>query len=144
MRLRAARIAACLVPVLGGCRMIDQRTFERTPQAPAAATLNRPVLPPLPLLVLRMTDPQADWRTPLDDAVSAAVFRKPDVRFEVLTPVPVNAKKAVQDGFLRNGAADAQMVAYALQSDRISADHITLGVQGDPGTPTREVRLYAH
>ncbi len=135
-------VVACVL-ALPGCRMIDQRTFERT-ETPAPSAVSRPDLPPLPLLTLRMSDPNADWRPAIDDAVRAAISRKPDVHFDVMTPVPTNASKAVQDSFLRNGAEDAQMVANALQADRISADHITIGVQGDPGTPTREVRLYAH
>jgi hypothetical protein len=136
-------LAAAGVLVLGGCKVIDQRTFERTSQGPQPAVLNRPALPPLPLLTMRMTDSTVDWRPAIDDAVRAAIARKPDAHFDVLTPVPTNATKAVQDKFLRDGAVDAQMVAYQLQSDRISADHITIGVQGDPGSPAREVRLYA-
>jgi hypothetical protein len=127
-----------------GCRLIDQRTFAPTPSGPTGAALARPDLPPLPLVTIRLTNPDVDWRSTLDEAVHAAVLRKPEVSFEVLTPVPTRRSPAEQDRFVRTGTADAQMVAEALQADGIAPDHITLGLQDDAGAPGREVRLYAH
>lgn len=128
---------------LGGCRLIDQRTFERAPQGPTPAALARPVLPPLPLVRLQPSN-DPDWRTQLDTAVQAVLARNPDAHFDLLTPIPVKAKRDVQDGFAHAGTFDAQMVAKALEDDRIDPTHITIGFQGDAGSPTREVRLYAH
>jgi hypothetical protein len=140
IRLRPILLAAMLA--LGGCRLIDQRTFERTPETPNAAALAHPVLPPLPAARLRPADPSADWRTVLDDAVLRATAHNPDARFELLTPVPTSASRDEQDRFAREGAQDAQTVAAALQEDRVDPSRITIGYVGDPGHPVREVRLY--
>ncbi len=142
MAARAAALLALLL--LGGCKLIDQRTFETTPTAPAAAQLNRPGLPPLPLLTMNPANPNTDWQTPLGEAVLAAEARKPDVRFNVVTPIPTSATQAVQNTYAKNGQADAQAVAWQLQADGIAPDHISIRFQGDPGAPPREVRLYAN
>jgi len=140
--MRRAGSALAVLALLGGCKLIDQRTFERAPTGPAAAQLARPDLPPLPLLTINPSKPDADWRTALADAVLAAGARKPDVSFEVVTPIPTSAKQPVQDDYARNGQADAQVVATALQSDGVLPERISLRFQGDPGAPAREVRLY--
>jgi hypothetical protein len=52
-----------LLLALGGCTLIDQRSFERTPQAPAADAATTAALPALALLTIRFGDNQ-DWRPP--------------------------------------------------------------------------------
>lgn len=129
---------------LGGCKLIDQRTFERTPPAPSAAAVNAPPLPPLPTLTIQPDRLGSDWRARLDSAVRMAMAHNPHSHFDVLTPIPTSASRKIQDGFERAGAIDAQTVATALQEDRVDASQITIGYQGDAGKPTREVRLYVH
>ncbi len=137
-----ALLAALLVP--GGCKMIDQRTFERTPPAPSQAALNRPVLPPLPVARLQPASPGSGWRAQLDAAVQQALAHDPNAHFDVMTPIPTAATRTVQDGYERSGTLDAQTVAAALQQDGVDPAHITVGFQGDGGKPAREVRLYVH
>ena len=126
---------------LGGCRLIDQRTFERAPVAPTPAALGQTALPPLPLARLQpASDPT--WRTQLDGILLGVMAHDPQAHFDLLTPFPSTATRAVQDRFERDGTADAQTVATALQEDRVDISHITIGLQGDAGKPAREVRLY--
>ena len=135
-----ALLAALLA--LGGCKMIDQRTFQRTPAAPSPAALSRSLLAPLPIARLQPASPESGWRAQLDAAVREALARNPDTHFDVMTPIPTAASRTIQDGYERAGTLDAQTVAAALQQDGVDAAHITIGFQGDGGKPAREVRLY--
>ncbi len=143
MRTPTSWLLAALLG-LGGCKLIDQRTFERTPQAPSPAALNTPALPPLPLARLQPANPDSDWRARVDGIVQQVLARNPDAQFDLLTPIPTSASRKIQDGYQRAGTEDAQAVATAMQEDRVDAAHITIGFQGDPGTPTREVRVFVH
>ncbi len=129
--------------LLGGCRLIDQRTFETAPRGPAAAQLAHTELPPLPLLAFDPSNPASDWQPAVADAVLAAEARKPQVAFDVVTPIPTSASQKIQDLYARNGQTDAQAVATALQAAGVPPDRISIRFQGDPGAPGREVRLYA-
>ena len=156
-RLPALALPALVLPVLalqvlglsalGGCRLIDQRTFEGTGVFPEAAQLHAAdfamrALPPPPLAVVRLGTPDVDWQDKLIEAARDARGRKPDVQFDVVTPVPSLARLDVQDKALRQGAADAAEVATALEWDGVSADSIHIGSRGDRGDPPREVEVY--
>jgi hypothetical protein len=132
-----------LIPILlAGCALPDQRTFMRTPPAPTAAELARPVLPARPLLTIRFPVDERAWRLALADAVQAAQARKPDVEFDIMAAVPSNASVEAQQAALLLGTADARLVATTLGEAGVPPDRLRLGVQGDPGVPAREVRVY--
>jgi nucleotide-binding universal stress UspA family protein len=139
--LRPPLLAA--LALLAGCRLIDQRTFESTPAVPASSTMARTNLPPLPLLVVSPAILGSDWRAAVAQAVQAAEARKPGATFDVVTPVPTAASPSVQADFTRYGQEDGQLVARELQSDGVPPERISLRLQGDPGAPPREVRIYA-
>jgi hypothetical protein len=141
MPRRTVRLLTGLL-ALGGCRMLDQRTFAPASFPPDAAAMARPVLPAAPALRLHPSDPTSDWRAALDAEVREALAHNPNTAFELLTPIPLAEKQPVQDRFARDGAADAQTVAAALRQDGVAAGRITLGYQGDAGKPVREVRLF--
>ncbi len=128
---------------LAGCKLVDQRTFERTGTAPAATDLSRADLPKLPLLTIAFTIPDADWRPSVRDAVQAAEARKRDVAFSVVTPIPTTASRDAQDVFIKQGQQDATAVAQELHLNGIPPERITIGFRGDAGAPAREVRVYA-
>jgi hypothetical protein len=136
-----AHLLAMAALLLGGCTLVDQRTFQRTP-APAADEIARASLPPLPLLVIRFDQVDTDYGPALSAVVEAAQSHKPDTVFDVLTPIPTKASREVQDRYTAQGAADATDVANALAADGVLPDRIHLGLRGDPGTPPREVRIY--
>ncbi len=129
--------------MLAGCKLVDQRTFERATTTPAAADLSRAALPKLPLLTIAFTIPDADWRPSVRDAVRAAEARKRDVTFSVVTPIPTTASRDAQDVFIKQGQEDATAVAQELHLNGIPAERITVGFRGDAGKPAREVRVYA-
>jgi hypothetical protein len=130
-----------LLLALGGCTLIDQRTFERTPQAPAADAASRAALPARALLSIRFGDGE-DWHPALQQAVEAAQSRKPDVAFEVATTVATGATPAKQDEMLRQGTADATDIANGLLALGVDPDKVHMAVRGDAGNPPREVRVY--
>ncbi len=115
-------------------KLIDQRTFAATGTAPNAADLKN--LPPLPLAVIRFDVPVPVLNPALADAVASATARKPDVQFDVITPVAAGAVPGP------NAAEDAEDVARAIAEQSVPQDHIHLGVAEDAGTPAREVRVY--
>ncbi len=140
------RVVLLLPLLLAGCfppdfKLIDQQTFERAPK-PGATDIARAALPALPLAVIRFDQPDQDYTQALADAVDAATSRRPDVAFDVLTPVPTAAAPDVQARYTSQGAAVAQDVANALAADGVAPDHVHIGYRGDPGSPPREVRVY--
>jgi hypothetical protein len=144
-RLRPIPILAALL-LLAGCwapdwKLIDQRNFWPA-GTPGASDVARANLPKLPLLTIDFDDLDANFRPALDDAVVAAQARKPDVEFDVLTPMPTTAPQQQQDEFARQGADDAQQIAAALIDDGVPPDRVHIGLRGDPGSPPREVRVY--
>lgn len=130
-----------LLLALGACTLIDQRSFERTPQAPAADAAANAALPARALLTIRFDDGE-DWRLPLQRAVEAAQARKPDVAFEVAATVAISAPPARQDQMLRQGTADATEIANGLLALGVDPDKVHVAVRGDAGNPPREVRVY--
>jgi hypothetical protein len=128
--------------VLAGCKLVDQRTFEATPTAPAAAQLNRPDLPKAPILTINFAFADMDWRPSVHKAVRDAEAHQPGVAFAVVTPIPIAASREVQDRFTRQGREDAVAVADELQAAGVTPDRITLGLRSDAGSPPREVRIY--
>ena len=130
-----------LLLALGGCTLIDQRSFERTPQAPAADAASQAALPARALLTIRFGDGE-DWHPALQQAVEAAQGRKPGVAFEVAATVAIGATPAKQDQMLRQGAADATDIANGLLALGVAPDKVHVAVRGDAGNPPREVRVY--
>lgn len=134
--------ALCGLLALAGCKIIDQRTFEPPAKAPGAAALAQQALPKRPLLVISFRFPDADWKPAVRQAVLDAEARKPNVAFDVATPIPTSAPLDVQDQYSKAGLADGQAVARELQNDGVPPDRISVRFQGDPGAPDREVRVY--
>jgi hypothetical protein len=144
--MRILPIALALL--LAGCHPFDQRDVARwlggAPAAPSQTDLTEADLPALPLVTLRFDQPDADTTAVLTEAAQDALERKPTATFEVVTPVPTAAPRAVQDEFVRRGADDARAVADTLATAGVPPERLHLGLRGDPGNPVREVRVYVH
>lgn len=141
--MRALSLLALLaaLPMLGACTLIDQRTFAPAATAPQQAELQKlRALPPLPLITVRL--PAELDRAAIRTAVDLARARRPDARFEVITPIDPAAPRASQDAALAQGRADAELVANALAEAGAARDHIEIGARADNGAPDREVRVY--
>ncbi len=131
-----------LVLLLAGCApsfsppyltLIDQRTFNPA-VAPDPADVR--ALPPLPLAVVRFDAPGIDYGPDLARAVEAAQSRKPDVEFNVVTPV---ARGKVPDAQAQD---DAIAIVRAIAEQGVPPEKIHIGLVEDAGTPAREVRVY--
>ncbi len=143
--MRRTLVAVAVLSGLAGCtypdfRLVDQRTFRRTPDAPGEAELARSRLPPLPLVTIRLGQDGIDWRGATSDAVAAARARKADVSFDVTTALPAGAVDQARAS--QAGEADAKEVANALLYDGVNPDRIHLGLRNDPNAAAREVRIY--
>ena len=144
---RTLNAFALIVVMAAGCRLVDQRTFERPGRSPGTPQLARAdyaqrAVPPPALVTIRFGRIDSDWQPAVVAASRDARARKADVIFDLVTPVPTNAPAAVQDSAQKAGAKDAAAVAAVLQGDGVSADQIRIGARGDPGQPPREVEVY--
>ena len=136
-----------LAMLLLGCRLVDQRTFEQAGLYPGAAQLQRAdfalkALPPPPLATIRFGAGDTGWQPALIAASREARARKPNVVFDIVTPIPIHASLDIQDQAQKSGAKDAAAVAEVLQADGVSADQIRIGSRGDSGQPPREIEVY--
>jgi hypothetical protein len=133
-------IPAVLAPV-GGCTLVDQRTFQAEAPAPGAEELARAQAAARPLVSVRL-DQETPWRPALAEAVQAAQQRRPGAAFDVMALVPTQAAPAEQDRRVAQAAGDARTVAEAMGAAGVPAEQVRLGLRGDPGTPAREVRVF--
>ena len=125
---------------LAGCTIVDQRTFARwAPAGPVEPA--RAGLPALPVITIRFD--QALDQKAIAEAVELAMARKPSTVFDVVAPVPAGESAAAQAEAVRQGREDTERVATAIAAAGAARDHIELGLRADPGTPQREVRVYA-
>lgn len=128
---RAASLLAGLVllgPVLGGCALIDQRTFGAPPPppkrvlpgtvAPAAAAL--PIDPRTPLVRITYATPDPVYRPMLDYAVRAALARRPNVVFDVMALSPP-AKPPAKPPAAKDGKAN---MAQAKNAQPVAAPKV--------------------
>ncbi len=137
--MRPLLFALVLLP---GCTLVDQRTFLRTPPAPGPAETARATLPARPLVSIRFPVADPTWPTQVADALATAQSRRPDAQFDVLAAIPLSAPETETQAAIVQGSADARAVADALGQQGVKPDLLHLGLQGDPGTPAREIRIY--
>jgi hypothetical protein len=137
----APLMAACLL--VAGCELVDQRTVARwLGETPLPATETSRELPELPLVTIRFDQPDADYAPAVSEAAQAALARKSNAVFDIVTPVPTALPPAEQDAAALRGAADARAVADTLATQGVPPEQLRLGLVGDPGEPPREVRVY--
>lgn len=135
------------LPVLAGCHLVDQRSFDRTagrkPLPPAAPAHPGPVPVP-PLLTVRYDTPDPQYRAALATAVDSARRRKPDVLFSVVVLVPPAGTPAQQVAAAEAARGDGRDVAAAIVADGADIGQVELSARAEPGLTTREVRVYVH
>ena len=129
--------------LLGGCTLIDQRTFN-----PMAGAKPAPPLPPPgpapapPLVTIDFGRPNPDYTTALQQAVDQARSRKPDVQFDVVTVVPNTGTPENQVAAATALTADAREVARRIEANGVDDDHIHLLARAQIGVPTRRIEIY--
>jgi hypothetical protein len=142
MRLSILLAIGLGLPLLGGCTLVDQRTFQRAGETPRDADLARATLPPLPLLTIPFSSPDVDFQPAVQQAADAVLALKPDAEYDVVAPIPINAPQSVQDEAERNGRTDTASVVNALGYAGVSLDKVHVGFRSDGGTPPREVLVF--
>lgn len=145
--LRASLLALALV---SGCALVDQRTFDAqagtppvVPRPPVAAVQpNRALDGMAPFVTIR---PGRD--TGYDQAVAqaarAALARKPDARFTVLSAVPPGTTDA-QAAAVAELAPAAAHVATVIERRGVAPTRVQLQARAEPDLAARELRVYVH
>ncbi len=134
---------ACLF--LGGCTLVDQRTFAGNPEPPASAQVAAtPDAARTPLVSIGFDRLDPHYQDLLRYAVAEAMLRRPDVAFDVVAVLPKSDTQTEANDRLAQGETDALAVARALREQGIPADRVILGARVDPAAKGREVRVYVH
>ncbi len=135
-------LAALLLPLLAGCKLIDQRTFNPNadrppviagPPAPAAA---------LPLVTIDFSTPDPAYAEVLRQAVEQALSRKRDAQFEVTTVVPATGSPADQVAAASGLDAQARQVARAISGNGVDEDNVHLSARSDPAVKNRQIQIF--
>ncbi len=140
-------LAGLFLIVLAGCTLVDQRSFRREGAAPGAEEVARAGASARQVVSVRMGEPGEAWRRLVADAVQAAEQRVPGAGFEVVALVPLRSdlsEQAIreQDRRVAEASRDARAVAEVLGAAGIASDRVVLGLQGDAGSPARDVRVF--
>ncbi len=129
-------LAACL---LGGCTLVDQRTFEIHRSAPAEAALSAPAA----RHPLAISDGASGWPARLAATARDAATRDPALRFDLVAPVSLVGSETTRAAFRARQLRRLQQAATALAAAGIDPGRIRLGLRGDPGGSAPVVELYA-
>jgi hypothetical protein len=127
---------------LCGCTLIDQRTFnpdaDKAPviAKPVAAPAPPPQIGPPPLLTIVPGATSAVYKTPLHDAVAAALARKPTVVFDVVEMIAPDTPGDAPLG------AEAVAVARLIVGQGVPAPRVRLVARPDSTAPAHEVRVF--
>nr|WP_321983731.1 hypothetical protein [uncultured Lichenicoccus sp.] len=152
VRFLAIGLLAAMLPtlaLLGGCKLVDQRTFDRNAgrkpvaHVPVVAVAGPAPVPPL--LVVPTREAPEDWQPRLAAAVHAALARKPNVLFTVqsIARVEPGADAQTQATALR-AVIDSQgrAVAQAITGDGASSLQVEMSASADPAARDAEVRVF--
>ncbi len=132
--------------LLGGCALVDQRSFNRSagrtpvPRVPARGEHGPAPVPPL--FVVQTGVPDREWQPGLRDAVGEALARKRNVLFTVQSVVPLASSPDRQAAALR--AASTQQgipVADAIVADGANPGQVEMQAASEPGLRQAEVRI---
>jgi hypothetical protein len=143
------RAALLLVPLLAaGCALVDQRTFD--PAAGTPPVVAKPAPPaPQPDRALDGSPPFVTIRPGQDrgyddalaQAVIAALARKRDAQFVVLTAVPPGTD-AAQDAAVAALVPEAARLAGIVARRGVPAARVQLQARAEPNLAAPELRLY--
>ena len=140
-----ARTAATLL-LLGGCKLVDQTTFNpeagRSPAVVARPTPPAPPAPSGPTPLLTVRGESAPFDDAVREAVAAARAVRRDVAFDVITVVAADGTPGEQTARARDGAEGAVQVAALIVAQGVPSGRVRLGARTERGITEREVRVY--
>ena len=99
---------------------------------------------PKPLVKVRFTQPNVNFEQPVYMAVSEAVSRYPDARFELLAVHPTSTNSAQQAIESTKAKRNAEKVLRSLTNMGLGLDRIDVKSEADPQARTSEVHLYVY
>jgi glucose/arabinose dehydrogenase len=124
--------------VLAGCKLIDQKTFEPSPEAPPTAAPAVPKSDPrVALLTIGYDTPNPNYQDVLRYAVHQAETRAPGVQYDVIAMMPAG-------GDVAQAQSSAAEVMRTIMAQGVAASRIQLGLRTEPAGLTREVRVFVH
>ncbi|WP_282761015.1 hypothetical protein [Komagataeibacter saccharivorans] len=142
---RAILLAALCVPVMGGCTLVSQKTFDRHAGDPPRLPQTPP--PPVPgpdspaLVTITAGTPDTQWKPIVRAAVMDALSRKPNALFTVVVDVPANAAGAPPD--MRQGTvADGQPVLQAIMDAGAGSAQTELDARSVSPTGATQICIY--
>ncbi|MGI4746480.1 MAG: hypothetical protein ACRYGI_10990 [Janthinobacterium lividum] len=135
---------ACMV--LGGCKLVDQRTFDsaagRPPVPHVKPARPGPAAAP-PLALVRFQAAPETWQPGLTDIVRLALSRKPLALFRVQTLVPATGTPDAQARSLAEaGGTGGRQVAETIIAAGASSGQVEMSAMTDASVTTPEVRVY--
>jgi hypothetical protein len=125
--------------LLGGCKLIDQTTFEPSPEAKAAQPAASPAPPKADqrtaLLTIGYATPDPDYRELLRYAIRVAETRAPGVDYDVIAILPAGDDISAA----QRRAAD---VMRSIVDQGVAPSRIHLGLRAAQAGGVEEVRVY--
>lgn len=142
--------AVLLALVLGGCALVDQRTFDPqagtppvVPKPPAAAAQPDRALDGMAAFVTIRLGQDTGYDAAVAKATAAALARKRDARFTVLTAVPPGTTDTEATA-VAEVAPEAARIASVIERHGVPASRVQLQARAEPNLTARELRIYVH
>jgi hypothetical protein len=132
-----------LPALLPGCKLLDQTTFEPSPEAaalPAPAPARAETRPAL--VTVRYDVPNPAWRDLLRYAITEAERRRPGLDYEVVAVAPASGAIADQVVALQVARRDGTEIMRAITALGVAPSRLRLSARTDPAATAREVRVY--
>jgi hypothetical protein len=132
--MRAIWVLAAL-PLLAGCKLLDQQTFAPTPEASTAATAPPKVDPRTALVTIGYTTPAPNYQDVLRFAIHEAERRAPGIQYDVVAMLPNGEDVATAQ-------RRTTEVMRAIMAQNVPANRIHIALRSEPAGATPEVRVY--
>ena len=140
-----ATLSLAALPV-AGCKLVDQRTFDRTADKPPVIHTPRAVhvaaIGPNALVTFPAASPVSDWADVLHTAADLARTRKPNVLFRVETVVPARGDPQTQADALGQALGAARAAADIIVGDGVDRSQVELAAVTDPAVKQPEIRIF--
>ncbi len=130
-----AVVPFALLLSLSACKLIDQHTFDPSPEEEPLPVAAAPIKTDAraPLIAIDYATPSPNYRDLLRVAVRAAESRSRQVQYDVVAAVPK---------LLPGAPPQALEVMRAIAAEGVPAARIHLGLRAEPGLSATQVRIY--
>lgn len=95
-----------------------------------------------PLMVIRFNQRKVYFEQPLYTAASKALGRKSDVRFTLVSYVPVGGTPEKDEALAQRAAANMREVTSALMKIGVPPQQVSTNAQGGAGLQYDEIHIY--